>query len=199
VLDGVPTVDVPSLYQALDGYRFVLDHQRSTPDALVWHDMATPGPEGPRDGAWQPHWLVLQGAGGDPLIADVRSPDVPVLTAMHGAGRWDAEPLYDGVADLMQAIQVYAPQRPGDGPPAAFHTVRIVDLGAEPMRVLLALKDLDAWRGWHNARLLQLRRELPITLVADTVSDSLKDRLVRRFSALGADVRVSTATRPWEA
>ena len=83
VLTGVPTVDLPGLFHALDGYRFVLDHQRSSPDRLVWRDMAATG----REGDWQLHWLVLQNASGDPLIADVRSSAVRPCTALDAGTR----------------------------------------------------------------------------------------------------------------
>ncbi|ARU03568.1 hypothetical protein CCO03_01690 [Comamonas serinivorans] len=191
VLTGVPTVDVPSLFHALDGYRFVLDARRSTPDHLVWADVAATGP-----GDWQPHWLVLQNAGGDPLIADVRTPEVPIYTAPHGAGRWDAALLCASLAELMQAITVYRPERVGDAPPAPRYTVRLVDLGPVPLRALLALKQLPAYRDWGSSRLMALKDGLPLTLVHDTVSLPLAERLVRQFEAVGARVALSKRLAP---
>ena len=185
VLTGVPTVDLPSLFHALDGYRFVLDHQRSSPDHLVWRDMAATG----REGDWQPHWLVLQNAGGDPLIADVRSPTVPIYLAMHGTGRWDAQLLYDSLDELMAAITVYVPAAPGDPPRQPSYTVQLLDWGPQTMQVLLTLKQLDAFRSLGNSELLQLKQALPLTLLR-TSNAARKDSVLQRFAALGARLRV---------
>ena len=186
VLTGIATVDVPSLYQALHGYRFVLDQARSTPEHLIWQDVAGSG-----DGDWQPHWLALQNMGGDPLIADLRAPEVPIQTAWHGAGRWDAQPLFTSLAELMQTLVVDEPIRPS---PTRVMRVQLVDLGPQPMKVLLALKQHAVYRDWTSSQLMQLKHALPLTLADGWVSgqEHLVDRLVQRYEALGARMVVST-------
>ena len=188
-LTGVRTVDGPSLLRAMEGYRFVLDPQASTPQQLVWHDMVEAG-------SWQPQWLVLQNSDGDPLIADVSEPAVPVFEAMHGAGRWDPQPCFDSVAELIAHIEIYTPQAPGEGPPAVFYSVALVDLGPQPLRVLTALKTHPQWRGHSGARLLALRDQLPLWLVEDNISTSLRDHWVSTCEALGGRVEVRERTLP---
>ena len=189
VLTGIATVDVPSLYEAQNGYRFVLDHPRSTPDHLIWQDMAATG-----DGDWQPHWLALQHIGADPLIADVRVADVPIYTAWHGAGRWDAQPLFASVAELMRALEVVDPTSPVRLAPSPVYTVQLVDLGPQPMQVLLALRQRAAYRSWSSSQVMQLKHALPLTLGDGWGSGQrhLVDRLVQQYEALGARVRVSS-------
>lgn len=43
------------------------------------------------DGSWKAEWIVIgyDTLGGDPLILDTSRPNFPVMTAMHGEGRWD--------------------------------------------------------------------------------------------------------------
>lgn len=188
-LTGVRTVDPPSLLRAMDGYRFVLDQRASTPEALVWHDQSN-------GGGWQPHWVVLQNHEGDPLIGDLRDPAVPVLQAAHGMGHWAPEPMFDSLHALMAAIEVYTPLPGGDGPPTLFYTVRLADLGPQPMRVLTALKDHPDYAEFAGARLLQLRQQLPLTLLEDNVSAALKDHWAGRFEALGARVEVTQRVLP---
>lgn len=186
VCTGLPTVDVPSLFEALHGYRFVLDQQRSTPEQLIWQDLAGTG-----DGAWQPHWLALQNLGGDPLIADLRSPEVPIYTAWHGAGRWDAQPLFDSVAELMGAVVV---ELPGKREPTQVYEVLLVDLGPQPMRVLLALKQHKAYRDWSSSQLMQLKHALPLSLSDTWVRghEHLVEQLVQRYEVLGARLVVNS-------
>lgn len=78
VLTGSGAVDAPGLLADMEGYRFILDRKASTPEHLVWSDAVDAG-------LWQPHWVVLQNADGDPLIGDISQPEVPVLWDWHGA------------------------------------------------------------------------------------------------------------------
>lgn len=51
------------------------------------------------EGGWHSEWLVI-GTDyflGDPYFVDLSHPDMPVFTAMHGAGRWDPEPVADSL------------------------------------------------------------------------------------------------------
>jgi len=46
-------------------------------------------------GAWQPHWIVIgyELGCGDPLIVDTSEAALPVVTAVHGQGAWEPEPV----------------------------------------------------------------------------------------------------------
>jgi len=54
---------------------------------LTGEDLTT-GPN-----AWHSAWLVIgtDDLTGDPYFVDLARPSFPVFTAMHGAGRWDAQ------------------------------------------------------------------------------------------------------------
>ncbi len=38
---------------------------------------------------------------GDPFFVDLAEPELPVLTATHGAGSWDPEPVAPSLEDLL--------------------------------------------------------------------------------------------------
>ena len=184
VLTGRGAVDAPGLLAEMEGYRFILDQKASTPEHLVWSDAVAAG-------LWQPHWVVLQNADGDPLIGDISRPEVPVLWDWHGSGRWSPQPLFPNLQMLMERIEVYAPPSPPIGiSPTVFYTVHLTALGDEPLRVLTALKAHPDYSHLAGASLLKLKHQLPLPLLHENVSVALKDRLVRRFEALGAQVRV---------
>ena len=183
VLTGAGAVDVPGLLAEMQGYRFILDQEASTPAHLVWRDAVDAG-------QWQPHWVVLQNADGDPLIGDISRPEVPVLWDWHGSGRWSPQPLFASLQMLMERIEVDAPLPPGELSSTVFYTVHLTDLGDEPLQVLTALKAHPDYSRLAGASLLKLKHQLPLPLLVDNVSAAQKDYLVRRFEALGARVKV---------
>ena len=183
-LTGAGAVDVPGLLAAMEGYRFILDQEASTPEHLVWSDAV-------ETGEWQPHWVVLQNADGDPLIGDISQPEVPVLWDWHGSGRWSPQPLFPNLRVLMGRIEIDAPVPRDDVPSKVlFYTVHLTDLGAQPLQVLTALKAHPDYRHLAGASLLKLKHRLPLPLLVDNVSNAAKDYLVRHFEALGARVAV---------
>lgn len=184
VLTGSGAVDVPGLLAEMEGYRFILDPKASTPEQLVWSDQVDTG-------HWQPHWVVLQNCGGDPLIGDISQPEVPVLSDRHGGGSWSPELLYPSLRMLMERIEVELPHPRGDAPPTLFYTVLLTDLGPQPLQVLTTLKTHPDYKHLAGAMLLKLKHQLPLMLLDQNVSARMKDQLVRRFEALGARVEVS--------
>ena len=58
---------------------------------------------GDRPGDWRPEWIVVGTDAdlGDPLFVDLRSTELPVLTAMHGEGDWDPEEVAPSLRDLL--------------------------------------------------------------------------------------------------
>ncbi|BEP64663.1 hypothetical protein GmRootV213_52170 (plasmid) [Variovorax sp. V213] len=183
VLTGSGAVDVPGLLAEMEGYRFILNQKASTPEHLVWSDAVDTG-------QWQAHWVVLQNAGGDPLIGDIGRPEVPVLWDWHGSGRWSPRPLFPSLQVLMERIEVYVPPPSDEVSPTVFYTVHLVDLGDQPLQVLTALKTHPHYSRLSGASLLKLKHQLPLQLMHENVSVTRKDDLVRRFEALGAQVKV---------
>jgi hypothetical protein len=58
---------------------------------------------GQGDGQWKPCWLAIGSDTdlGDPLIVDLSSPSLQVLTAPHGAGRWELDQVADSLESLL--------------------------------------------------------------------------------------------------
>jgi len=184
-LTGRGAVDVPGLLAEMEGYRFILDQKASTPEHPVWHDAVDTG-------LWQPHWVVLQNAEGDPLIGDISQPEVPVLWDWHGSGGWSPKPLFPDLRTLMARIQVHKPPPPRKAKVSrtVFWTVQLVDLGDQPLQVLTALKAHQDYKHLAGASLLKLKHQLPLPLLVDNVSAEAKDYWARHFEGLGARVEV---------
>lgn len=54
-------------------------------------------------GSWQSEWLVI-GTDyfvGDPYFVDLSRPELPVFTAIHGAGKWDPQPVADSLRTFL--------------------------------------------------------------------------------------------------
>lgn len=183
-LTGSGAVDVPGLLASMEGYRFILDQEASTPTHLVWSDAV-------ESGEWQPHWVVLQNANGDPLIGDISQAEVPVLWDWHGSGRWSPQPLFPNLRMLMERIEINTPALAEEvSSKVFFYTAHLTDLGPQPLQVLTALKAHPDYRHLAGASLLKLKHQLPLPLLVDNVSLAAKDSWVHRFEALGARVAV---------
>jgi hypothetical protein len=60
----------------------------------------------PLDG-WPAHLLVIGADGGDPYVLDLKSlcgDDAPVLTAMHGAGKWEFRPVAESFVHFLETL-----------------------------------------------------------------------------------------------
>ena len=179
--------DTAGLWSQTGEYRFGLDLKASTPGDLRWIDGAV------ADG-WSPHWLVLtHGLDGDPLIGDMSRPEVPVLWKWHDEPHRAARPLFASLEELMAHVQPKAAKAPlvplETRSSTIFYTVRLLELGHDPARVMLALRKIFTTLSVQE--LLKLKTRLPLTLLDDSVSVLQKDRLVQHFGALGARVEVS--------
>jgi hypothetical protein len=60
---------------------------------------------------WQPGWLVIgrEGVTDDPVFVDRDDPLLPVMTARHGMGRWDPQPVAPGWDAFVRALAVVRP------------------------------------------------------------------------------------------
>jgi hypothetical protein len=183
-LDGLEIIDPLSALSAMNGYRFILDQENSMIDALRWTDQV-------ERGEWQPHWIVIESIGADPIIADVRFPQIPVLSDYHGSGRWDPSPMFDSLADFIASLRI-EPRRNIAISPSPLYTVAIVDFGPEPKRIVLALKGLPGFCEYSNAALLALTRQQTLIVLEDTVSHLLAERIAKTFRGLGATIEIET-------
>jgi hypothetical protein len=107
-------------------------------------------------GAWQPSWFVIATNGfGDPFFFDLNEGEAgfPIYWAMHGAGRWDPEPLAASVT-AFEAILLDLNAIGDDDERAIAYLEGRVNL-ASPF-----------WREVHDAR-----RERSATLEDDAVSE----------------------------
>jgi hypothetical protein len=58
---------------------------------------------GAKPGDWRASWIVIgiDEDLGDPFFVDLAGPDMPVFTAMHGAGSWDPQPVAPSLRTLL--------------------------------------------------------------------------------------------------
>ncbi|HEV2479936.1 MAG TPA: hypothetical protein VGS79_09725 [Puia sp.] len=68
-----------------------------------------------KKGDWQANWTVIANdETGDPLFVDTDTPELRVLTAAHGMGSWEAEPVTDSLnsfADILGQLRLLASGR----------------------------------------------------------------------------------------
>jgi hypothetical protein len=58
---------------------------------------------GDKPGDWRASWIVIGTDEdlGEPFFVDLAEPELPVFTAMHGAGAWDPRPVARSLQDLL--------------------------------------------------------------------------------------------------
>jgi hypothetical protein len=58
---------------------------------------------GDKPGDWRAAWIVIGTDEdlGDPFFVDLAEPELPVFTAMHGAGSWDPQPVAPSLKELL--------------------------------------------------------------------------------------------------
>jgi hypothetical protein len=68
-----------------------------------------------KKGDWQTSWIVIaKDETGDPIFVDTATPGLRVLTAAHGMGSWDPEPIADSLnsfADIVSQLRLLATGR----------------------------------------------------------------------------------------
>lgn len=78
----------------------------------VGYSVATDGTplEGEGDGEWRPSWLAIgyETALGDPLIMDTSEPSLPIYTAMHGEGLWNAEQISISLDAFLESLAEFS-------------------------------------------------------------------------------------------
>lgn len=98
-------VDGLSAARALAGFRY-------TRSGDEWTDEAGDAP-----GMWRREWLVVALLEGDPIIADISQPKVPVLLAEHGMGDWRPKKVHRSLASFQRAIKSPSLSRPSSMSP----------------------------------------------------------------------------------
>ena len=68
-----------------------------------------------KEGDWQANWTVIANdEAADPLFVDTATPEGRVMTAAHGMGTWEAEPIADSLhafADILTRLRILAAGR----------------------------------------------------------------------------------------
>jgi hypothetical protein len=61
-------------------------------------------------GAWRPNWTVIgyETACGDPLFIDTDDSALPVLTAIHGEGSWEPQPVAISFDAFVRSLEEFA-------------------------------------------------------------------------------------------
>ena len=133
-----------SLNEALFGYRTV---EVLEPDEL---HAAQEGYDGID---WQPSWLVIaidEFFGGDPLFTDLADEYLPVFTALHGTGRWDAVQIadsFEGFIGALEAVASIAAGREHPVTPGGLEKHPLPEL--ERRRVLHRIRELNPRSASH--------------------------------------------------
>lgn len=61
-------------------------------------------------GTWRPNWTVIgyETACGDPLFIDTDDSALPVLTAIHGEGSWEPQPVATSFDAFVRSLEEFA-------------------------------------------------------------------------------------------
>jgi hypothetical protein len=86
-------------------------------DAQVGYSRSAEG----KPGSWRPEWIVIgrETALGDPIILDNPSPDLRVMSAMHGEGAWKPVVIAASLAGFGDALRELKRASVGRETPAA--------------------------------------------------------------------------------
>ena len=59
-------------------------------------------------GKWEPQWIVIghDDLSGDPIFLDVSKSELPVFTAMHGQGSWEAELIAQSTTGFFASLKL---------------------------------------------------------------------------------------------
>lgn len=188
IVDDLRVVDRESARLALAGYRFVIEKGQ-------WCDAAATGD-------WRESWIVIESVNADPVIADISTPGVAILTARHGEGRWNPKRVFDTLTGFIDGLIVnenVPPHPPLDPavPPAL--SVWATTLGPEPLKTLIQLRNRPTFDTLTRPRMLEIRNHLP-ALLADHLTLRQAESCVEYGARFGAtfEIRPSTsaASRP---
>lgn len=109
---------------------------------------------GTGEGEWQPSWLVIgsETLCGDPLFVDLAQAGLPVLTAAHGMGCWEADPIADSAEAFFRALDVVRTASGGRERPAPYPPNPLPE--AEREEVLRRIGELNPRSDLYFWRLL---------------------------------------------
>lgn len=161
ITDGLGVEDPEAARQGLIGYRWVRNGER-------WVDAAG-------EGGWDKRWIVLDAVDADPFIADLSTPQVRVLAAVHGEGSWSPEVVAESLEAFLESVERNDDvPGPSAGQPLFTWSVRLDSLGARPLETLIALQGWPMFPRLSRSEQLALRGQLPFT-----VSDRLTETAAR--------------------
>lgn len=174
ITDGLGVEDPGTARQALIGYRWVRDGDR-------WVDAAA-------EGDWDERWIVLDAVNADPFIADLSTPEVRVLSVVHGEGSWSPEVVAESLGAFLESVD-RNDDVPGPpvGPPLFTWSVRLESLGEGPLQTMVALQAWPMFPRLSRREQLALRDRLPFT-VADRLTETVARNAVEWARSQGFDV-----------
>jgi len=106
------------------------------------------------EGSWKPEWIVIgrDTLLGDPIMLDTSHPDLQVMTAMHGEGSWEPQPIAKSLQTLAIALRAIKDISVGREHPVALEQNPLSD--SERLQVLQTIRQanngeigLDFWEG----------------------------------------------------
>lgn len=182
IADGLGVEDPATARQALVGYRWVRDGDR-------WVDAAA-------EGEWDERWIVLDAVNADPFIADLSTPEVRILTAVHGEGSWSPEVVAESLDAFLESVD-RNDDVPGPpvGPPLFTWSVRLESLGERPLQTTVALQGWPMFPRLSRQEQLALRDRLPFTVI-DRLTETVARNAVEWARSQGFDVVALPMTDP---
>ncbi|MFI6673346.1 hypothetical protein [Kribbella sp. NPDC050470] len=93
----MPNSSIPWLVEEL--FLFSIRELDTAQDGYRWT-----GPQRRRLPTWPSNWVVIAAIFGDPFIADVDEPAVPIYFARHGAGYWRADRVAPTAATFLKVL-----------------------------------------------------------------------------------------------
>jgi hypothetical protein len=101
---------------------------------------------------WSEGWLLIGDEGGDPIIVDLDQPERGVLSAFHGGGAWEFDPIGDSVASWLvcaAAVDFALEEFDGETLIDEEDQLRLADAPAQWLRPILS-----AWAGKQKPAVL---------------------------------------------
>lgn len=147
-------VDGLSAAHALSGYRYSRRNGR-------WTDEA-----GDEPGQWRREWIVIAMCEGDPFIADISRPSIPVLLAEHGIGEWKPKQVHRRLRGFIKAIKVTEPRPVPEYVPSEPYprdsSLSVLDWGPEREKLIAALVERHSYL--YQPHMFRNKIDTPVVL-----------------------------------
>lgn len=106
ILETIKSKSLKEVFFGSSG--FSIADEASIKDLQLGYSVHPDGSDlsGSNEGDWQKSWIVIgtDTEVGDPFFVDTNEPSLPVYTAMHGVGEWNAELVSTSLSSFLEAL-----------------------------------------------------------------------------------------------